>query len=59
MTNPVLASEEQLQELFEVSPETTRRWRRQGLVAVGSYTPPGGRPLPLYNVSAASRFRRS
>lgn len=58
MTNPALATEDQLQELFEVSPETTRRWKRQGLAAVGTYTPHRGAPVALYSVTSAARYSR-
>ncbi|AJD82572.1 HTH DNA binding protein [Mycobacterium phage Alvin] len=58
MSNPSLATEEQLTELFGVDTDTVRRWRKQGLAAVGDYSPKWGKPTPLFSVAAASRFHR-
>ncbi|WP_066904105.1 hypothetical protein [Mycolicibacterium houstonense] len=59
MTNPVLATEDQLAELFSKTAEDVKQWERRGLTAVGTYTPPRGRPVHLYSVTAAARFNRS
>ena len=58
MTNPVLATEEQLAELFATTADDVKQWKRRGLAPIGTSTPPRGRPVPLYSMMAAARYNR-
>ncbi len=56
---PTLATEDQLQEMLNVSRQTFDSWRRRGLEPVGNYLPPGRtRPLALYQVRKARQLHR-